>query len=311
VPPGEWHAYGRTWFGQRYSPLDQITTENVGRLEVAWTYHTGDLRRPTDPLETTYEVTPLKVGDLLYLCTPHNFVIALDAGTGEERWRFDPKVPDNINRQHLTCRGVSYHQAQDAPAGEACARRIFMPTADARLLALDAGTGEVCEGFGEQGAVNLWANMPYVTPGFYYSTSPPVVTRDLVIIGGAVNDNVSTTEPSGVVRAYNIRTGALVWNWDSGNPDATQPIAQGATYTANSPNMWSIASADEALGLVYLPMGNRMPDQWGATRDRPTERFSSSVVALDLATGQVRWVFQTVHHDLWDYDVPPSPVSST
>lgn len=307
VPAGEWHAYGRTWLGQRYSPLDQITTANVDRLEVAWTYHTGDVRRPTDPLETTYEVTPLKVGDLLYLCTPHNLVIALDAETGAERWRFDPKVPDNINRQHLTCRGVSYHEAQGAPPGEACARRVFMPTADARLIALDAGTGAPCQSFGENGKVHLWANMPNVKPGFYYSTSPPMVTRDLIIIGGAVNDNVSTTEPSGVVRAYDVRTGALVWNWDSGNPDATQPIAGDATYTANSPNMWSIASADEALGLVYLPMGNRPPDQWGATRDRPTERFSSSVVALDLGSGQVRWVFQTVHHDLWDYDVPAQP----
>lgn len=173
IPAGEWHAYGRTGFGQRYAPLDRITAANVDRLERAWTYHTGDLRRPTDPLETTYEVTPLKVGDLLYLCTPHNYVIALDAETGAERWRFDPKVPDNINRQHLTCRGVSYHEAQGAPAGEACARRVVMPTADARLIALDAGTGEVCEGFGEQGAVDLWANMPNVKPGFYYSTSPP------------------------------------------------------------------------------------------------------------------------------------------
>jgi quinoprotein glucose dehydrogenase len=308
VPPGDWHAYGRTAYGDRYSPLDQITTANVAQLEVAWIYHTGDLRRPTDPEETTYEVTPLKVGELLYLCTPHNFVIALDAGSGEERWRFDPRVSDNINRQHLTCRGVSYHEAENAPEGEACARRIFMPTADARLLALDAATGEPCRSFGEDGAVNLWANMPNLKPGFYYSTSPPPVTRDLVIIGGAVNDNVSTSEPSGVIRAYDVRTGALVWNWDPGNPDATQPIAEDATYTPSSPNSWSIFSVDEALGMVYLPMGNEPPDQWGAERDRRTTgRFSSSVVALDLASGQVRWVFQTVRHDLWDYDVPAQP----
>nr|WP_246337286.1 glucose/quinate/shikimate family membrane-bound PQQ-dependent dehydrogenase [Azospirillum oleiclasticum] len=307
VPAGEWHAYGRSNLANRYSPLDQIDSGNVDRLQVAWHYHTGDVRRPSDPNETTYEVTPLMVRDTLYLCTPHNFVIALDAETGRERWRFDPKVPDDSNRQHLTCRGVSYHEAQGAAAAESCGRRVFMPTADARLIALDAGTGRVCPGFGENGAVNLWAGMPHKKPGFYYSTSPPVVTRDLIVIGGAVNDNVSVNEPSGVIRAYDVRTGALVWNWDSGNPDETAPIAPGETYTENSPNAWTTMSADEDLGLVYVPLGNAPPDQFGGNRGPTVERFSSSVVALDLATGQLRWVFQTVHHDLWDMDVPAQP----
>ncbi|MHB0776157.1 glucose/quinate/shikimate family membrane-bound PQQ-dependent dehydrogenase [Halomonas sp. WWR20] len=325
VPAGDWPAYGRTGFGQRYSPLDEITPENVDRLEVAWTYHTGDIRGEGDPTETTYEVTPLKVDDTLYLCTPHNLAIALDADTGEERWRFDPEVAKNINRQHQTCRGVSYYDstarntaasggsARDTATGAPtqivpqCARRLYLPTADARLIALDAETGTVCQGFGDDGVVNLWANMPNLTPGFYYSTSPPVVTQDLIIVGGAVNDNVSTTEPSGVVRAYDVDTGALVWNWDSGNPTATTPIAADQTYTPNSPNMWSIASVDEELGLVYLPLGNAVPDQWGAERSQAMERFSSSIVALDVATGKVRWVFQTVHHDLWDMDVPAQP----
>ncbi|MGH6949026.1 MAG: glucose/quinate/shikimate family membrane-bound PQQ-dependent dehydrogenase [Kiloniellales bacterium] len=307
VPPGEWHAYGRSGFGDRYSPLDQITTENVAELEVAWTYHTGDLRRPSDPEETTYEVTPLMVRDTLYLCTPHNFVIALDAATGRERWRFDPEVPDETNRQHLTCRGVSYHEAEGNDAEEPCGRRIFMPTADARLIALDADSGTRCSAFGENGEIDLWHNMPNLKPGFYYSTSPPVVTDDLIVIGGAVNDNVSTTEPSGVIRAYDVEDGELVWNWDPGAPDRTEPLPPGETYTASSPNSWSIASVDEELGLVYLPMGNQPPDQWGGNRDPEGERFSSSIVALDLATGQLRWVFQTVHHDLWDMDVPAQP----
>ncbi|WP_119460065.1 glucose/quinate/shikimate family membrane-bound PQQ-dependent dehydrogenase [Rhodospirillaceae bacterium SYSU D60014] len=311
VPAGEWHAYGRSGYGDRWSPLDQITPENVDQLEVAWTYHTGDIRGPNDPLETTYEVTPLKIDDTVYLCTPHAFAIALDAETGEERWRFDPEVQGPLALQHLTCRGVSYHAAEgavdDAAGDTECARRIFLPTPDARLIALDAETGEICPEFGENGQVNLWENMPHVQAGFYYSTSPPVVTQDLIIIGGAVNDNVSTTEPSGVIRAYDVNTGELVWNWDSGNPQATEPIAEGETYTENSPNSWSIMSVDEALGLVYVPLGNQPPDQWGGNRDPAVERFSSSVVALDLATGQVRWVFQTVHHDLWDYDVPSQP----
>lgn len=311
VPPGDWYAYGRTGFGQRYSPLDQITTENVNRLEVAWTYNTGDIRRPVDPEETTYEVTPLKVDDTLYLCTPYNLVIALDAESGAERWRFDPKVPIDTGRQHQTCRGVSYYKAPaaepNADTDAACSERVYMPTADARLIALDAKTGGLCTGFAERGTLNLWANMPDVESGAYYSTSPPVIAREMIIVGGAVNDNVSTTEPSGVIRAYDVNSGALIWNWDSGNPDQTAPIAPGQTYTPNSPNSWSVSSVDEQLGLLYVPLGNQTPDQWGADRTPEAERFSSSVVALDLQTGQVRWSFQTVHHDLWDMDVPAQP----
>jgi len=308
MPAGDWRAYGRTGYGDRYSPLDQITPANVDRLRVAWTYHTGDTQKPGDPVETTYEMTPLKVGDTLYLCTPHNYAIALDAETGKERWRFDPKVGQIVGLQHRTCRGVSYYEATGAASTSGCPRRVFLPTADARLIALNAETGEVCPGFGgADGTVNLWENMPHLQKGFYYSTSPPVVTAGLIIIGGAVNDNVSTTEPSGVVRAYDINTGELVWNWDSGNPSRTEPLSPGKTYTENSPNMWSIASVDENLDLVYLPMGNQPPDQWGGKRNPETERFSSAVVALDVRTGKVRWIFQTVHHDLWDMDVPSQP----
>ncbi|MGK9065277.1 glucose/quinate/shikimate family membrane-bound PQQ-dependent dehydrogenase [Stutzerimonas chloritidismutans] len=307
VPDGDWHAYGRTQHGTRYSPLDQLNPGNVGRLEKVWQFNTGDQRRPGDPEETTYEVTPLKVDDSLYLCTPHNLVIALDAETGQERWRFDPQVPQSTNRQHQTCRGVAYHLDEAAPAEQVCRQRLYMPTADARLIALDADTGQVCEGFGENGAINLWANMPHVKEGFYYSTSPPVVARGRVIIGGAVNDNVSVNEPSGVIRAYDALTGELLWNWDPGNPERTEPIPENETYSESTPNNWSISSADEALGLVYVPLGNQLPDQWGGNRSENTERFSSSIVALDIETGALRWVFQTVHHDLWDMDVPAQP----
>ena len=314
VPDGEWHAYGRTGFGQRWSPLAQITPANVGDLKLAWEFRTGDVRgRPGDPKETTFEVTPLKVGERLFLCTPHQTVLALDATTGRELWRFDPQVRGELALQHLTCRGLSYQPPPDpmAAAGAqapACAAKLFMPTADARLIALDPASGKPCPAFGRQGAVDLWAGMPNAKPGAYYSTSPVVVTRRLVIVGGTVLDNASVKEQSGVIRAYDIETGALVWNWDSANPDATAPLPAGQTYTANSPNSWSVASVDEDLGLVYLPMGNQPPDQWGGKRSAAVERHSSSVVALDLATGKLRWVFQTVHHDLWDYDVPAQPV---
>lgn len=372
VPAGEWHAYGRTAWGQRFSPLTQITPANVDQLQVAWHYRTGDVRgEPGDPVETTYEVTPLKIGNRLFLCTPHQAVIALDATSGTEIWRFEAKLPAGMALQHLTCRGLSYQpppegdtpghaalESVDAPpvptpspppassassaagalapattastpratadppnaptaaaaataaatAPGACSGKLFMPTADGRLLALSPDTGAPCSAFGGgKGYVDLWAHMPNVRPGAYYSTSPVVVTRKLVIVGGTVLDNVSVKEQSGVIRAFDIETGDLVWNWDSGRPEDTAPLPAGKTYTPNSPNSWSISSVDEALGLVYVPLGNQPPDQWGGQRSEAVERYSSSVVALDLATGQVRWHFQTVHHDLWDYDVPSQP----
>jgi quinoprotein glucose dehydrogenase len=321
LPEGDWHAYGRTGYGQRYSPLTQITPANVSKLKVAWQFQTGDMRgHPGDPVETTYEVTPLKVADRLYFCNPHQSVIALNATSGAEVWRYDPKIGGALALQHLTCRGLSY-QPPHAPAngiagenippvavGNCVHGKLFMPTADGRLIALNPDNGTLCRTFGNgKGQIDLLAHMPNPRRGAYYSTSPVVVTQKLVIVAGTVLDNVSTHEQSGVIRAFDIDTGALVWNWDSGNPDATAPIAAGENYTANSPNSWSISSVDEALGMVYIPMGNQPPDQWGGHRSAAVEKYASSVVALDLFTGKVRWVFQTVHHDLWDYDVPAQP----
>jgi len=355
VPDGEWRSYGRSAYGQRFSPLKDITPENVDQLQVAWSYQTGEVRGSDDPGETTYEVTPLMVGNTLYLCTPFQTVIALDATTGAEKWRFDPMLnqPPKETTQHMTCRGVSYEDSINrtaapvtAPAvtpaapvaGEApeagaetalettptatpeagvpnvevasidCGPRLFIPTSDGRLIALSAETGQVCPGFGgEDGTVDLWQNMPNVTPGAYYSTSPPVITEDLIVVGGAVNDNVSTTEPSGVIRAFDLQTGDLVWNWDSLNPDETAPIGEGETYMENSPNSWSVSSYDPELGLIYIPMGNQPPDQFGGNRDDNAERFSSAIVALNAETGELAWVFQGVHHDLWDMDMPAQP----
>ncbi|MEZ2128970.1 MULTISPECIES: glucose/quinate/shikimate family membrane-bound PQQ-dependent dehydrogenase [unclassified Sinorhizobium] len=307
VPDGEWHQYGRTPFGQRYSPLDQINKDNVSQLQEAWRYQTGDVKRPDDVGETTYQVTPLKVADTLYLCTPHNLAIALDAKTGKEKWKYDSNSGMNPNRQHQTCRGVTYYRDQTAAAGAPCAERIYLPTSDARLIALDAASGQVCTSFGENGMLHLETGMLHKPAGYYYSTSPPVAVAGKIIIGGAVNDNYSTEEPSGVIRAYDINTGALIWNWDSGNPDQTTPLPPGQTYTTNSPNSWSVFSVDEGLGLVYIPLGNQVPDQLGMGRSENVEKFSSSLVALDINTGQLRWVRQTVHHDLWDMDVPAQP----
>lgn len=314
---GDWPAYGRSAYGDRYSPLTQITAGNVDQLELAWSYRTGDLPGPGDPQETTAENTPLKVNGLLYLCTPHSQVIALKPETGEEVWRFDPRLSTRDAKSfegwaHMTCRGVAYHDEASYPElppapDNPCPRRLFLPTADTRLIALNADTGQRCADFGEDGAVDLSTGIGAFRPGGYYSTSPPAVTRERVIIGGHVTDNLSNDEPSGVIRAYDVKSGRLLWNWDSGNPERTEPLPAGETYTRNSPNMWSVMSVDENLGLVYLPMGNQTPDQWGGQRTEDSERFSASVVALEIATGRVRWHYQFVHHDLWDMDVGGQP----
>ncbi|PCF95318.1 glucose/quinate/shikimate family membrane-bound PQQ-dependent dehydrogenase [Vreelandella nigrificans] len=199
-------------------------------------------------------------------------------------------------------------QAMLSEADVMCPRRLYLPTADARLIALNADTGERCNSFGDNGEVDLTHNIGDFSPGGYYSTSPATVTENLVILGGHVTDNSSTDEPSGVIRAFDVHTGELVWNWDSGNPDDTAPLAEGEIYTRNSPNVWAPISVDEELGLVYLPMGNATPDQYGANRSENDEIYSAGLVALNVDDGQVAWVYQFVHHDLWDMDTPAQPV---
>lgn len=329
TPEGEWSAYGRTDYGQRYSPLTQINTDNVKNLEVAWQIQTGDVKGPNDVGETTYQATPLKLGNALYMCTPHNWALALDADTGEALWKFDPKVGENLQRQHQTCRGVSFYAGTNpqtsittdikaqkvegntfTKATTQCDAKIFIPTSDAKLYALNPETGQRCQDFGNEGAIDLMHNMPFKQAGYYYSTSPPIVASDVIIVAGAVNDNYDINSPSGVIRAYDVNTGQLMWNWDAGNPEDTKPLDindPNQTYKTSSPNSWAIASADEKLGLAYFPMGNRTPDQLGVYRSPAEEKYATSVVALDLKTGQARWVQQFVHHDLWDMDTPAQP----
>jgi quinoprotein glucose dehydrogenase len=306
-PDDDWRAYGRTQLGQRYTPQSQITPANVANLKVAWTFHTGDLPGKNDPGETTFEVTPIKVRDTLYLCSPHQRLFALDAKTGQLRWSYDPKVQDNPTFQHLTCRGVSYHESASAGSSTECAREIFLPVNDGRMIALDAGTGQSCQRFGDHGTLNLLAGMGVTTAGFYEPTSPPVVGDKIIVIAGSVIDNYSTEEPSGVVRGFDIETGQLVWAWDAGNPDENELPSPTHTYTNNSPNSWIAASYDPQLGLVYLPMGVQTPDIWGGNRSPASERYSSALVALDINTGKRAWSYQTVHHDLWDMDLPAQP----
>jgi len=322
VDESDWNAYGRSNLGQRFSPLANISPDNIEQLQLAWQYQTGDKKGSNDVGETTYEATPLKIGNALYLCTPHNWLIALNADTGKEQWVYDAKVPADSQRQHQTCRGVSYLppsnttplpavETASTPAEELsalqCDAQLFLPTSDARLIAVDPITGARCANFAENGELDLMHNMPFKQSGYYYSTSPPLVAGGVVIVAGSVNDNYDINSPSGVIRAYDVKTGELMWNWDSGMPDKTAPIAEDEVYATSSPNSWSIASADEELGLAYFPMGNRTPDQLGSYRTPAEEKYATSVVALSLETGEVEWVQQFVHHDLWDMDTPAQP----
>jgi len=313
VAAGDWPAYGRTQAGTRYSPLTQINDKNVGQLKEAWTFRTGDMKRPTDPGELTDEVTPIKIGDSLYLCTPHQILFALDAATGKEKWKFDPQLKTDPSFQHVTCRGVSYHETPDAAATPAggkpalCSRRIILPVNDGHLYALDAETGALCPGFGDNGKLNLQQNMPFARAGAYEPTSPPVITDKTIVIAGAVTDNYSTKEPSGVIRGFDVNSGKLLWAFDTGAKDPNILPQGEQNYVANSPNSWAPAAYDAKLDLVYLPIGVATPDIWGGNRTPEMERFASGLLALNATTGKLAWFYQTVHHDLWDMDVPAQP----
>jgi quinoprotein glucose dehydrogenase len=327
IDPADWPAYGRTQEGTRYSPLQQITPENVKNLQVAWTFRTGDMKGPNDPVEITNEVTPIKIGDLLYLCSPHQILFALDAKTGEQKWKFDPKLQPDPSFQHVTCRGVSYVDlsasataataatpaaapASDAAAAAttaACTRRIYLPVNDGHLYALDALTGQRCEGFGNHGDLDLQHAQPVTTPGMYEPTSPSIITGKVIVVAGAVEDNFSSREPSGVIRGFDVRTGELLWAFDPGAKDPNHMPGPGEHYTLNSPNSWAPAAYDAKLDIVYLPMGVQTPDIWGGDRTPEQEQYASGLLALHASTGKLAWFYQTAHHDLWDMDQPSQP----
>lgn len=300
----DWMHWGNARGGNRFSPLTQITPANVGALRQVWSYSLG---KEPGGAPAPFEATPLKVRDRLYFCTGYNDIVALDAETGTQAWRFAARAnTEGIFGQ--TCRGVTYYRVPDAAADAACAERIYTATIDSRLLAVDARTGRACPGFGANGAVDLLRGMSAAPQGYYHVTSPPTEIAGKLVVGGWVTDGQTTGEPSGVIRAFDAVTGRLAWAWDIGRPDRTGEPGPGETYTPGTPNSWSVMSADPALGLVYVPMGNATPDYYGAHRTPEMERYASAVVALDAATGRPRWHFQTTHHDLWDYDVASQPV---
>jgi quinoprotein glucose dehydrogenase len=317
APDTDWTSYGNDPGGARQSPLAQITRANVGRLAVAWRFSTGEASPALGtPRKTSFEATPLVVGGTMYVSTPLGRVFALDAATGAERWRYNAGVVKVARFGDFTNRGVSYWLDRSAPVGLACRTRVLLATIDARLIALDAVTGAPCQRFGDGGTVDLRVGLRTAPFEFeeYEVTSPPSIVGDMLVIGSAIADNNRTDAVSGEVRAYDVRTGALRWSFDPVPQDARDS----AYATWNGPNAhrtgaanaWSVIVADTARGLVFVPTSSPSPDYYGGER-LGDDRHANSVVALRAATGQLVWAFQTVHHDLWDYDnaSPPSLVT--
>jgi len=315
----DWSANGRDAQGTRYSPASQITRKNVSGLEVAWTYRTGE----TDPRfktgkPTAFEATPLLVDGTMYLGTPLGRVIALDPGTGRERWVFDPKIKRDVSYGDFASRGVSTWLDESAPVGAACRRRIFVATAQSQLFALDGRDGRPCAGFGRNGMVDLKAGLriPPFEPAAYSITSPPVVVNGLVITGSSVSDNSRPNPASGEVRAYDARSGTRQWTWDPIPQDSKDPAYgewRGAmAQRSGAANAWSVLAGDPERDLVFIPTGSAAPDYYGVLR-LGNNRYANSIVALRASTGKLVWAFQTVHHDLWDYDnaSPPALVTIT
>ncbi|MBV8754299.1 MAG: pyrroloquinoline quinone-dependent dehydrogenase [Hyphomicrobiales bacterium] len=300
----DWPAYGGDPGGGRYSPLAQIDRSNVARLTVAWEYHTGDVSDGSDGRpKSAFETTAVVAHGTMYFTTPFNRVIALDPESGKEKWTFDPKIDlTTPYSEGLINRGVALWSDREKAETETCGRRVFIATIDARLIALDAATGQPCEGFGAGGQIDLASSIPNITRrGEYEETSAPAVIDDLVIVGSSIADNDRVKSPSGAVRAFDARTGALRWTW--------HPLGDDVAPTGAG-NVWSTISVDAERGLVFLPTGSASPDYQGFAR-RGDNKWANSLVALKAATGELVWGFQLVHHDLWDYDVASQPTLAT
>jgi quinoprotein glucose dehydrogenase len=308
----DWGHYGGDQFGQRFSRLNEINRKNVTHLTVAWTYRTGEngagFARAN---KLSFEATPVLAFGLLYLETPTNIVIALDPQTGVQRWRFDPHIDRARQYAEASSRGVSIWEDSDSRHTGACTRRVLTGTLDARLLAVDAATGEPCKDFGTQGEVDLTSGLRIRDRADYLVTSPPAIYGNVVVVGSAIGDNRASDVERGVIRAFDARSGTLLWAFDPIPDSPAHPaaaewnLAQAATTGAG--NSWGLMSIDEDNGLVLVPTGSASPDYFGGTR-LGSNRFADSLLALDAKSGKLVWHQQLVHHDLWDYDLAAQPV---
>ncbi|PHX35387.1 quinate dehydrogenase, partial [Pseudomonas sp. NZIPFR-PS2] len=316
----DWAHYGNTEGGSRFAALDQINRDTVNKLKVAWTYHTGDVAI-SDGNGAEDQLTPLQIGNKVFICTPHNNLIALDADTGKELWKNEVNAKSAVWQR---CRGMAYFDATapiaqptqpnsspimpaSVPAGAQCQRRLLTNTIDARLIAVDADTGKFCEDFGTHGQVDLKAGLGNVPDSYYQLSSAPLIAGTTVVVGGRVADNVQTDMPGGVIRGFDVISGQMRWAFDPGNPEDKQAPADGSTYVRSTPNSWAPMSYDPLMNTVFLPMGSSSTDIYGVERTQLNHKYGASVLALDASTGAEKWVYQTVHNDLWDFDLPMQP----
>ena len=305
-PTAGWDAWGGDAGGSRFSPLTQITPENVWALKPAWTYHIGmpEVRKMNS---ATFQATPIIADNRMYLCSGTGKVVALDPETGKEIWATEPKS-DIFSTYMQNCKGVTFaRDAQEKP-GEACAARIFAGTLDGRLVALDAATGRACSSFGNNGVLDLKPGLGKLERGDLAIASPPVVIGNTIVVNGRIPDNTRADTPAGAIRAFDVHSGQPVWAFNAlppGMSDA-KDAPKGEQFVRSTPNSWAPMSVDPALNLVFVPMGNAAPDHYGPDR-HGLDYYSSALVALDGTTGAVRWAFHTIHKDLWDYDLPSQP----
>jgi len=308
APAGDgWPTYGGDPGGLRFSRSSQITRNNLPQLHPIWTFHTHAVDSEASRAELpSFETTPVISGDTVYFTSPFDVVFALDAHNGTERWHFDPKLSALTPGGIVTSRGVALWPlgATPKPNAPVCSNRVFLGTLDARLLALDAVTGKVCAGFGDNGTIDLRQGIHFQNSGFYGMTSPPTIVGNVVVVGSTVGDNQQVDPESGVVRGYDTISGKLLWTWEP------LPWAENQKVRTGAGNVWGVISADPSLGLVYLPTGSAAPDLYGGMRPGDN-RDANSIVALDAATGKKVWAFQVVHHDVWDYDIPSEPILFT
>ncbi|MET4997700.1 pyrroloquinoline quinone-dependent dehydrogenase [Enterobacter hormaechei] len=295
-----WDSFHGQLNAQKYSPLTQITADNVNKLTKVWEFHTGDVSDGKgDTPATVWSATPIFANDTLYIGTPFDRLIALDPGTGKEKWHYDTKSSRRaLTQPVLKNRGVSYWQAKNPVKGEACQKMVYMGTVDGKLFALDADSGKPCSGFADNGVLDLnqWNTVNAKYP--LSVLQPPTVVGNHLLVGWAGKDWAYAEAPPGTVFSVNAQTGKLEWTFE-----AIPAEIRKRTGTAN---VWTHMSADEANGLVYLPVSSPSPNYWGGNRVDAIP-LGTSTTALDINTGKVVWSRQWVHHDVWDYDINSAP----